>query len=158
MKLLVNLTLILIACTSSYSQIIDMKMSLLGYRFEQDGQRVSWSQLENQTQSNALAYSLVKKANMHRKISGLAAFVGGFLIGIPIGQQHSMQREPNWTLAYIGGGISAIGIPFSFSAFNNANRGIDKYNEGLIRSTGYHFNPTLTPISNSSGLGLSLKF
>lgn len=158
MKQLTSIAFILWACQLSYAQTLDMKMSLLGYRFEQDGQKISWKQLEVKTQENAAAYRLVKKANLHRKISGIAAFVGGFLIGIPVGQQASTLREPNWALAYLGGGISAVGIPFSFSAFNKVNAGIDQYNEGVIRSTGYQFNPVLSPVSNAKGIGIALTF
>lgn len=156
MRKLLNLIVVCFALNSLTAQQIDMKMNLLGYKFVQDGKQLKWKELETITSSNRDAYELVRKANTHRKISGVAAFIGGLLIGIPIGQQNANLVEPNWTLAYIGGGISAIGIPFSFSSFNKVNRGVDTYNLGLKSAT--KFEPELKTISNRNGIGLALQF
>ena len=135
-----------------------MKMHLLGYKFVQEGKPLKWKELETITSSNREAYELVRKANAHRKISGIAALIGGFLIGIPIGQQNANLVEPNWTLAYIGGGISAIGVPFSFSAFNKVNRGVDTYNFGLKSASRYALDLEIKTISNRNGIGLAIQF
>lgn len=156
-----NIFYLMIAClafNSSAAQQIDMKMNLLGYKFVQDGKQLKWKELETATAGNREAFELVRKANAHRKLSGIAAFIGGLLIGIPIGQQNANLVEPNWTLAYIGGGISAIGVPFSFSAFNKVNRGVDTYNLGLKSASRYALDLEIKTICNRNGIGLAIQF
>ena len=84
---------------------IDMKVNLLGYRFFQDGERLTWRELEAATVAVEEANQLIKRAKSQRTISNVLAFVGGGLIGIPLGQQ-SADRDPTWELAYIGGAIA----------------------------------------------------
>lgn len=132
-------------------------MNLMGYRFEQNGQKLTWKELVNATESNIDANELIKKARTHNTISNVLASTGGVLIGIPIGQSIS-DRDPNWTLAYIGAGIAVIGIPFTFSAFNKTNEGVDKYNLSLKSTSSFKFEPEFRIISNSNGVGLSMNF
>ena len=150
--------LILIAflfLSSSYGQEIEMKLNLLGYKFTQNDERLSWKELVKATESNYEANLLIKKARTNRTVYTITQFIGGFLIGIPIGQSISDQ-DPNWTLAYIGGGISLASIPFAFSTFNNANQGVDKYNLGLKSAS--HFNPEFKLFATGNGLGISMNF
>ncbi len=141
----------------SFGQEIEMKLNLLGYKFVQNGQKINWKELVNATESNSEANLLIKKAKSHNTISNILAFAGGGLIGIPIGQSMS-DREPNWTLAYIGGGIAVIGIPFTFSALNKANKGVDKYNLSLKSASSFEFKPEFEIIANVNGIGLSMNF
>ena len=133
-----------------------MKLDLFGYNFEQNGEKLNWKELVKATESNIEANSLIKKAKSHRTISTISAIVGGGLIGIPLGQS-TTDRDPNWTLAYIGGGIVAIGIPFTLSVFNKVNEGIDKYNLSF-KSASFEFKPEFKVIANVNGIGLSMNF
>jgi len=136
---------------------IDMKVNLLGYRFFQDGERLTWRELEAATVAVEEANQLIKRAKSQRTISNVLAFVGGGLIGIPLGQQ-SADRDPTWELAYIGGAIAVVSIHLSFRAFNNVNKGVDTYNMAITPSTSYRFQPEVFVINNQNGFGLSVRF
>uniref|UniRef100_UPI00404AB962 hypothetical protein n=1 Tax=Gelidibacter sp. TaxID=2018083 RepID=UPI00404AB962 len=140
----------------SYSQQIDLKVDLFGYKFKQNGERLSWSELVTATESHKEANMLIKKAKTNHTVSGILSTVGGVLIGIPIGQSIS-DKDPNWTLAYIGGGIAVVSIPFTLSAFNKVNEGVDAYNLSL-QSTTSNFKPQFNIIATTNGLGLSMNF
>lgn len=137
-------------------QEIEMGINLLGYKFEQNSRRLSWKELVNETQTNIEANLLIKKAKSQNTLSNILAFAGGGLIGVPLGQS-STDRKPNWTLAYIGGGITIIGIPIAISASRNAKKGIDLYNSSM-NSTSIYFEPEFKIIANGNGIGLSMKF
>ena len=157
MKKLIILIIGIFFLNASFAQEIEMKLNLLGYKFVQDGEKLNWKGLVKATESNTEVNLLIKKAKSQNTISTIAGLVGGGLIGIPIGQS-TTPREPNWTLAYIGGGIMAIGIPFSFSAINNANKGVDKYNLSLRSTSTFEFKPEFNIIANGNGIGLSMNF
>jgi len=51
-----------------------------------------------------------------------------------------------------------VGIPFTFGAFNNVNKGIDLYNLSVSPTAQYQFRPEFEVIANGKGLGLSMRF
>ena len=164
-KHIITLLLICFAFGSSYAQNqdptpeqeIEMKASLLGYRFFKDGQRLTWKELVEATEAVEEANLLIKKAKTQNLIVNISAGVGGFMIGFPIGQKIN-DYEPTWELAYIGGAILIAGFPFAIKAFNNVNKGIDNYNIAASPSTGDRFQPEVFVINNQNGIGLSLRF
>jgi len=136
---------------------IEMKLKFLGYRFYQDGERLSWKELVDATERVEEANLLIKKAKTQRLISNLMAGVGGFITGIPIGQSIH-DDNPNWELAYIGGALFIVSFPISLKAFNNVNKGVDTYNIAVAPSAGYRFHPEVFVINNQNGFGVSLRF
>ncbi|WP_340066006.1 hypothetical protein [Ascidiimonas aurantiaca] len=134
-----------------------MRLTFFGYKFIQNEERLTWNQLATATEANREANLLIKKAKTQNTVSSVLAMVGGGLIGIPIGQSIA-DVDPNWTLAYIGGGIAVISFPFSLSAFNNVNKGIDKYNLSLKHTSTSAFSPEFRVIANRNGIGLSMNF
>jgi hypothetical protein len=141
----------------SFGQEIEMKLNILGYKFVQNEQRLTWKEVIKATESNPEANLLIKKAKSNNIISNTLTMAGGALIGISIGQS-TTERNPNWTLAYIGGGIVAIGIPFTLGTFNKANEGVDKYNLSLKSASTFEFKPEFKIIANGKGVGLSMNF
>lgn len=141
----------------SSAQVIEMKLNLLGYKFIKNDKKISWNELVEATNKNKEANHLIKKAKTHNTISNISALVGGVLTGIPIGQSIT-EGDPNWTLAYIGGGIFAISIPFTLSALNKANKGVDEYNQSLKPTASTYLQPSFDLIVNGNGLGLSVQF
>lgn len=138
------------------SEVIEMKNTLLGYRFFQNGERLLWNDLVEGTKSVENANLLIKKAKAQNRWSSATAFVSGALLGIPLGQQ-SADRDPNWEFAYASGALASVGIHLAFRASNNVNKGIDDYNLA-VRPTAYQFNPEFKVITNGRGLGLVMKF
>ncbi|MEC7265674.1 MAG: hypothetical protein VXW38_18175 [Bacteroidota bacterium] len=143
--------------TPTSKESIEMKVKLLGYRFYQDGERLSWKELVDATERVEEANLLIKKAKTQRLISNLMAGVGGFITGIPIGQSIH-DDNPNWELAYIGGALFIVSLPISLKAFNNVNKGVDTYNIAVAPSVGYRFQPEVFVINNQNGFGVSLRF
>ena len=140
----------------SFGQEIKIGTNLFGYKFEQNNNRLSWKEVIKKTESNIEANLLIKKAKSQNTISSILAFAGGGLIGIPLGQSIS-NKDPNWTLAYIGGGIAVIGIPIAIKASKNIRKGVELYNSSL-KSTTSHFQPEYTIIVNGNGIGLAMHF
>lgn len=157
MKRIVFLIIGIFFFNSSFGQEIEMKVNLLGYQFVQNGEKLNWKELVNATESNSEANLLIKKGKSHNTIANILAFAGGGLTGIPIGQSLG-GSEPNWTLAFIGGGIYVIAIPFTLSALNKTNKGVDKYNLSLKSSYLSEFKPEFRFIANGNGIGLSMNF
>ena len=139
------------------SKEIEMKVKLLGYRFYQNGERLTWKELVTATESVDKANKLIKRAKSQRLLSSITTFTGGFLIGIPIGQKIA-DREPTWELAYVGGAIAAVGLHLSLRAFNNVNKGVDSYNLSVNSTAHYQFQPEFQIVANGNGLGLAIKF
>lgn len=140
----------------SFGQEIDIKFNLLGYKFVQNGEKLSWKELVKATESNYKANLLIKKAKKHNTISTISALLGGGLTGIPLGQSIN-DKNPDWILAYIGTGITIVGIPFYFSGYNKVKEGVDKYNLSL-KHTSNKFKPEFKVFTNGNGIGLLMSF
>lgn len=142
--------------TQDKTEVIEMKNTLLGYRFYQSGERLLWNDLVEATKSVEHANLLIKKAKAQNRWSSATAFVSGALLGIPLGQQ-AADRDPTWELAYASGAFAIVGIHLTFRAFNNVNKGIHEYNLA-VNPTTYQFNPKFKIITNGKGVGLAMKF
>ena len=85
-KHIITLFLICFAFGSSFAQNqnttvepeIEMKVSLLGYRFFKDGERLTWKELVKTTEAVEEANQLIKKARTQNLITNISAGVGGF--------------------------------------------------------------------------------
>lgn len=155
-KTLLLFAFIVIGLQVTQAQEIEMKINFWGYKFIQNGERLSMKELLAATDANEKAYALIRKARTQNTLSTIFSFTSGALIGIPIGQSLGGE-DPNWTLAYIGGAIAVISIPLSFGALNNFNKGIDTYNVSKA-ATGYHFKPEFKISAGGNGVGLSINF
>jgi hypothetical protein len=160
MKKIVLLTLaVLFVTTASQAQDqeIEMKVNFWGYKFMKDGERLNWKELEEATTAVENANLLIKKARGQHTTSIIMAVVGGGMIGWNLGQARN-EDDPNYTLAYVGGGIAAVGMGFSISSFNKVNKGVDLYNLAVNKTAQYQFQPELLVVSNGNGVGLSMRF
>ena len=136
------------------SQTIEMKKSMWGNKFSQDGKRLSISETMNIMKSNSKAFELMKKAKSNTTISSILGGVGGLFIGVPVGQSISGQKT-NWILAGIGIGIAGIGLPISINATKQAEQSIELYNSSLTLSK---HKPEYKYIMNGNGIGITMSF
>lgn len=113
-KTLLLFAFMVIGFQCTQAQEIEMKINFWGYKFIQNGERLSMKELLAATDGNEKAYTLIKKSRTQNLISTIFSFTSGALIGIPIGQSLG-SGNPNWTLAYIGGAIAVISIPITFA-------------------------------------------
>ena len=160
MKRIVLLTLIGLFITTTHQaqeQEIEMKINFWGYRFIKVGERLNWKELEEATTAVENANLLIKQARNRRTTSIIMSVIGGGLLGYSIGQ-NGTKDDPDYTLAYVGGAISAASLGYSISTFNKVNKGVDMYNLAINKTAHYQFQPELYLSTNSNGIGLSLRF
>ena len=141
----------------NHKEEIEMKVKALGYRFYKNGERLTWKELIEETQSVEKANELIKRARSQRTISSILGFTGGALIGIPLGQK-SADREPSWEFAYVGGAVVLVGLHLSFRVFNNVNKGVDTYNIAVAPKSSYRFQPEFFVMNNQNGFGMTMRF
>jgi hypothetical protein len=142
-------------CLAQYqSDSITVKKGL-GTTFLQNDRRLKPKELLVITKANPAAFKEMKIAKSNYDASSVFGFVGGFLVGWPIGTALG-GGEPNWTMAGIGAGLIVVSIPFSSAYSKRAKNAIGIYNGGLRGTTGakVKFNLGLT----HNGLSLKMRF
>lgn len=70
---------------------------------------------------------------------------GTVLLSLPLVDALQRQGNPNWTLAYIGGGLLAASIPFRIAFQRRASRAIAYYNSGCQKLEASRLSFTLAP-------------
>ncbi len=111
------------------SDSIEVKKAL-GVIFLQHGKRLAPRNLLEICKSNAESYAEMKTAKGNYDVGSVFGFIGGFMVGWPIGTAIG-GGEPNWTLAAIGGGLIVVSIPFSSGYSRHAKKAVEIYNNGL---------------------------
>ena len=101
------------------------------------------------------AQSYMKKAKSSAGAMQSFAFVGGAMIGYPVGTAIG-GGEAEWGLAGIGAGLVLIAIPFSSAVKKKSNLAIDLYNKG--RQEASFSRPRLNMGLLNNGLGIRLSF
>jgi len=156
-KTILTLTFAFVAMTLCVAQQIEMKKVFGGYKFMQNGENLTMSNLVKTMESNQKAFELIKKAQSNNTIASIIGFAGGGLIGWPIGAAVG-GGDANWTLAGIGAGLIAVGIPISSSANRKAKQAVELYNSSLNSTSFYEFKPEFKVITNTNGIGFSMSF
>lgn len=118
----------LIFSIDGFSQQLAMYKTFGGVRFERDSLFLSARQVNSILQDQPEAYKLFKKARTNASVGSVLGFVGGLLIGIPIGTAIS-GGEPEWGIALGGAALIGVGIPFNIAYTKNAKNAIDLYNK-----------------------------
>lgn len=149
-------SLILTCIVTSFccGQKIESKKVFGGYLFEQEGQRLTMGQLVYKMQVHPESYALIKKASSGNTLASVIGFVGGGLIGWPIGAAIG-GGDPNWALAGIGAGLIIVAIPISSSATQNARAAVDIYNTSIGESSSFY---EIRLNGTQNGIGLMMSF
>ena len=156
-QIVLSLTMALITLTFCNAQEIEMEKFMGGYKFTQNGNKLTMRDLVKTMESNQEAFDLIKKAQSNHTFASILGFAGGGFIGWPIGAAVA-GGDANWTLAGIGAGLIAIGIPISSSANKKAKQAIGVYNSSLNSTSYYEFKPEFQVIANGNGIGFSMSF
>ena len=153
------LTLIIAVATMTFcnAQKIEMEKVFGGYKYTQNGNQMTMKDLVKTMESNKQAFDLIKKARLNNTLASIIGFAGGGLIGWPIGTAIG-GGDANWTLAGIGAGIVAIGIPISSSTNKKAKQAVELYNSSLKSTSFYEFKPEFKVIASGNGIRLSMNF
>lgn len=78
------------------------------------------------------AYGYMEKAKSKFDVGTAIGYVGGALIGWPLGTLVA-GGDPEWELAGIGAGLIVVSIPFASSYSRNARQAVGLYNGSLLR-------------------------
>ncbi len=140
--------------TSSDSILIIKKFG--GYQFYKNDRQLNMNQLQTVLEVNNEAYKDIKSARSVTTFSSILGYAGGFLIGWPIGTAIG-GGKPNWAMAGVGAGLTAISIPLSISAKKKAKSAVVKYNSGLTSNPSAGVKELKLKLTNE-GIGVVLKF
>ncbi|MFD0860653.1 hypothetical protein ACFQ1M_00420 [Sungkyunkwania multivorans] len=156
-RLLMTLTFAIATITLCNAQKIEMEKGFGGYKYTQNGTRLTMGQVVAAVQSNPEAYNLIKKAQSKKTTASLMSLVGGALIGWPIGASIG-GGDPNWTLAGVGAGFVAVSIPIASGGNKKAKQAVELYNSSLDSASNISFRPEFKIVANANGIGLSVNF
>ncbi|MEP3838675.1 MAG: hypothetical protein ABJM36_13565 [Algibacter sp.] len=156
-KYLIILVITLTCASFVNAQKIDTEKVFGGYKYTYNNELISIGDLASIIESNTDAYKLIKTGRTNRSISGVLGFVGGGLIGWPLGNALG-GGEVNWTLAGIGAGLVIVAIPISSSSNKKINQAVELYNASINTTSYTTFKPEFKIISNGRGFGLAMNF
>lgn len=156
-KAILSLIFALATLTFCNAQRIEIKKSFGGYIYSQNGARMTMGDMVDAMESNAAALRLIKKARANNATASVIGFVGGGLIGWPIGTALA-GGESNWNLAAYGAGLVVVTIAISTRSNRQAKKAVELYNASLETSSLYEFKPQFSFIANGNGLGFSMSF
>ncbi|MFS4491719.1 hypothetical protein [Maribacter sp. 2308TA10-17] len=155
-KILFTLIISALSLSLCNAQKIESQKVFGGYKYAQNGNDLSLSELSKVLKTNTKSFQTYKKAKTKAVFSYVFAGIGGGLTGYPVGTALG-GGKPNWTLAGIGVGCLAVAFPLAASADKKIKESVDIYNSSLDPRT--HVSKTeLKIVGNINGIGLSLNF
>jgi outer membrane lipoprotein SlyB len=154
---ILTLILALTTVTICNAQKIEIEKVFGGYQYTQNGNKLSMGELVKAMESNSEALIFMKKAKSNTVLATIFGGAGGALIGFPIGTALG-GGDANWTLAGIGAGLIAIGIPISSGVNKNTKKAVDLYNSSLNSTSFFEFKPEFKIVTTANGIGLSMNF
>jgi len=104
-----------------------MQKTFWGTKFISDGKVLKPREVSVILESNPEAYQEFKKARTNLAVANVFGFIGGAMIGWPLGAAAG-GGDPQWGVAGAGAGVILLSIPFSSSYSKRAKRAIDLYN------------------------------
>ncbi|HZY80311.1 MAG TPA: hypothetical protein VFE50_12355 [Cyclobacteriaceae bacterium] len=131
-SLLVTVTLVF-TCLVAQAQTVADTIEVRKKQFRQDGRPLKPKQLMNIMSTNPEALQEMKIAKKNADAANVFGFIGGALIGWPLGTAAG-GGKPNWGLAAAGVGVLLVAIPFGTSYTRHARTAVDIYNRDLKRS------------------------
>ncbi|MFA7326921.1 MAG: hypothetical protein WC121_09670 [Candidatus Kapaibacterium sp.] len=155
-NIFISIITILILTAPIYSQDRDKTIGTDGSLYTYEGKPINIRQIMSLMEKNSEEYELVSSAKSTAAFTNVMGFIGGALIGWPIGT-YLGGGEPNWTLAAVGGAIVVINIPLAIGAQNKLTEGVRLHNEKQAltdNSRTYQ----LQFFATNNGIGLSLQF
>ncbi len=141
-------------CQTNVDSIHIVKKGL-EYSCFADGFQLKPDNMKFIMRNNSESLNYLKKVQTSSIISFGMGYLGGALIGWPIGTAIG-GGEPNWIIALVGCGVVAATIPIVNSSNRNLKKAVDCYNRGVPFADKPDIDVSLG--LNSNGLGLSLRF
>ncbi|WP_350292611.1 hypothetical protein [uncultured Croceitalea sp.] len=139
------------------AQLIEMQKVSGGYKYSQNGNQLKMRDMVNIMEPNQQAFNFIKKAQSNQSLASVIGFIGGGLVGWPIGTAIG-GGDANWALAGVGAALIGVSIPISSSANKKAKQAVEVYNLSLGATAFMGHKTQLRFIANGNGIGLSLGF
>jgi hypothetical protein len=123
------LTFLLITTTATFAQEgqIEIQKVFGGIKLVQGGVVLKPKQVLGIMESNPAAFAEFKKAKSNNDAAQVIGFIGGALVGWPLGSALG-GGDPNWALAGAGAGLILISIPMSSGYKKHATKAVELYN------------------------------
>jgi uncharacterized protein YcfJ len=126
-----------------------------GTSFYQNSKKLTTKELTEITRSNSEAFKEMTAAKTNQAAGTVFGFIGGFLVGWPLGTAIG-GGDPNWTLAAVGAGFIGVSIPFSIAYTKRATRAVDIYNADTRTSSKNKLQLNFGVSQNRIGLKMKL--
>ena len=148
MNKLVLTALLIALCISAFAQTgegnIRMEKGFGGARFYQDDRLLKPADVLNVMAPNEEAFAMFKKAKANYDAAQVFGFIGGFMVGWPLGTAIA-GGDAQWGLAAGGAGVLLLSFPFS-SAFNkHARNAVEIYNREPLYGRGNRVSISVVP-------------
>jgi hypothetical protein len=161
MRKIVILTLLYSLIIGIYAQhtsdIIDTKKTCGTVKMYRNGMPVNILHAKKIMKDNPTAYNEINLAYQNYTGIQFLSFLGGGLIGWPIGQYLGGAANPAWELAAIGTGMVLLCIPLNTAYNKHVIHAVRLYNQQLQPQSNV-FKPLLYVGVLPSGIGLQLRF
>ena len=155
MKLKLSFLLLLIATTLVAQQSqIEIQKAFGGIKLMQNGQVLRPKMVLDIMKTNPEAVAEFKKAKSNFDADQVLGFVGGALIGWPLGTALG-GGEPNWGLAAGGAGLVLVSIPLNAGYKKHATKAVELYN-GSSATSRIPVRLTMSPYPG--GLSFRVRF
>lgn len=99
-----------------------------GIKFYQGSRQLRPAEVLQLMESNPAARAAFKKAKSNYDAAVALGYIGGFMIGWPVGTAIG-GGDPNWGLAAGGVGVVLLSIPFNSAFKNHARSAVNLYNK-----------------------------
>ncbi len=143
-------------CVSAQNDSIMTTKVFGGYKFYQNGEKLTGKMMQEIMVDNSEAFLMMKNARANSIVSGALGFTGGFLIGWSVGSASALGYQ-NWYLVGAGAAMLFISFPLSISSTKHVREAVDIYNSELTilrRQEGIQINFGI----QDYGIGFALKF
>ncbi|SDL47250.1 hypothetical protein SAMN05421823_106117 [Catalinimonas alkaloidigena] len=160
LRLSLLLMVLLVGSASVSAQAVTVTDSITvkpgpGTVFMYQGNRLKPKQLLLLTQRSPAAYQEMQIAKSKSDVASVLGFIGGGLVGWPIGTALG-GGQPNWALAGVGAGIIAVSIPFTASYNKHARAAAALYNQNAVPTATGRLEMELR--FSGQHLGMQLRF
>lgn len=152
--LLLLILLPIITCNGTLAQSLPQSIVVQKSKFYQNDRLLKPAELQSIFANNPAAYEAMRKAKGNYDAASVIGFVGGFLVGWPIGTSIG-GGDPNWALAGVGAGLVLLSIPFASGYTKYATEAANIYNNSLEEKAAYR--PYWRIGTTRHGLGICLK-
>jgi hypothetical protein len=133
---------------------IKMEKNFWGVKFYQDSKQLTPKQVLEIMRPNEEAFRAFKKAKSNLGAANVMGFIGGFMVGWPLGTAIA-GGEPEWGLAAGGAALILASIPLNNAFIKHSTTAINLYNRPASAS---QFKPKMHVGFYGTGVRVAVKF